>query len=57
MAILIEKRLIGNVQRVACIDEKTGIEAVFQAPFYASDTEIKRLAARKIEYILKRKKH
>ncbi|MCL2473715.1 MAG: hypothetical protein FWF23_02250 [Alphaproteobacteria bacterium] len=54
MPLLIEKTLIGNILRVSCIDENTGAEAVFQAPRYATDKEIERLAQLKIKYILEK---
>ena len=56
MRLLIEKKLIGSIQRISCIDEDTGTEVVFQAPKYASDKEIEGLALLKMKYIIEKNK-
>ena len=52
--ILMEIQRIGNVLRVCAMDAETGTEVVFQAPAYVGKTEIKRLAASKLQYVMKK---
>ena len=49
-----EIQRIGNVLRVCAMDAETGTEVVFQAPAYVGKTEIKRLAASKLRYVMKK---
>ena len=53
--IIIETKRIGNILRVIAMDTVTCIEVSFQAPTRASPEAIKRLAAAKLSYVLKKK--
>jgi len=53
--ILIETRRIGAALRVAAIDTATGTEVVFQAPCSLGESALKKLAADKLAYVLRKK--
>ncbi len=53
--ILIETRRIGTALRVAAVDTASGTEVVFQAPCSLGETAIKKLAAEKLAYVLRKK--
>lgn len=54
--VLFEFRPVGNILRVIALDPKTGIEIIMVAdPRYGSEA-IKRLAARKLAYVITKKK-
>ncbi len=55
--ILIEIKRIGGILRVAAIDTASGTEVVFQAPGSMKEISLKRLAAAKLAYVLKKKCH
>lgn len=50
--VLIEFQRLGNILRVCAIDPKTGTEVTMIADPRHSETVIKRLAARKLAYVL-----
>lgn len=51
--ILFEITRIGESQRVAAVDSKTGVEVVVQTPLSASLADVRALALRKLERALK----
>ncbi len=51
---LIEMQQIGALVRVTALDPATGREAVLQGPASAGEAALARLAARKLDYLLKR---
>ncbi len=54
--VLFEFRPVGKILRVTAIDPKTGTEVIMVAdPRYGQQT-IKRLAARKLAYVISKKK-
>jgi hypothetical protein len=53
--ILIETVRIGATLRVTAIDAASGTEVVFQAPAATPRSEIQRLAANKLHYVMTRK--
>jgi hypothetical protein len=53
--ILFEMRYVGRVVRVTAIDPATGIEVVSVGDAERSVVALKRLAARKLMYVLKRR--
>jgi len=54
--VLIEYRRIGKMLRVIAIDPITRIEVIMIAPLDATKNEIKRNAARKLAYVIAKKK-
>ncbi|HUY68409.1 MAG TPA: hypothetical protein VMV79_03820 [Alphaproteobacteria bacterium] len=52
--ILFECRQVGNVLRVAAVDAATGTEAVFQAPLNAGKADLRRMAVRKLDYVMRK---
>jgi MinD-like ATPase involved in chromosome partitioning or flagellar assembly len=52
--IIIEIQRIGAILRVAAVDVATGTEVVFQAPASASRASIDRLAASKLQYVMRK---
>jgi hypothetical protein len=52
--IIIETQRIGAILRVAAVDVATGTEVVFQAPITASRISIQRLAASKLQYVMRK---
>lgn len=54
--IILECAKVGNFLRVTAVDALTGTEVVFQAPSYASQTEIRNLAVNKLTYVMRTKK-
>jgi hypothetical protein len=54
--ILLEIRRIGKNLRVVAIDPSTGTEIIMVAPLYATRTVIKKNAARKLAYVIAKKK-
>lgn len=54
--ILLEIRRIGKNLRVVAIDPNTKTEVTMIAPSYATRTVIKRNAARKLAYVIAKKK-
>ena len=56
--VLFEFRRVGNVVRVSAIDPATGTEVITVAAPGYSEHMIKRIAARKLAYVIaKKKKH
>lgn len=55
--VLFEFRQVGNVVRVSAIDPVTGTEVVTVAAPGYSEHMIKRIAARKLAYVIAKKKH
>ena len=53
--VLIEMRRVGNSIRVAAIDPVSGTEVTMIAPHNADISDIKRVAARKLAYVLGKK--
>ena len=53
--VLIEMRRVGNAIRVAAIDPVSGTEVTMVAPHKAKISDIKRIAARKLAYVLGKK--
>jgi hypothetical protein len=53
--IIIETQRIGAILRVAAVDVATGTEVVFQAPITASRISIQRLAASKLQYVMRKR--
>ncbi|MBA4802091.1 MULTISPECIES: DUF6898 family protein [Euryhalocaulis] len=45
----------GNIVRVAAVDEATGVEAWIIGPVSASQADLKTLARRKLDYVMKKK--
>ena len=54
--IILEYTRVGNVTRVTAVDSQSGTEVVFQAPNYASPSEIQKLAVNKLRYVMARQK-
>ncbi len=54
--VLIEMRRVGNSIRVAAIDPVSGTEVTMVAPHNANISDIKRIAARKLAYVIEKKK-
>ncbi len=54
--VLLEIQRVGNVLRVTAIDPKTATEVIMVADPRQSQETIKRLAARKLDYVLKKKR-
>ena len=54
--VLIEYRRVGRMLRVIAIDPITRIEVIMIAPLDATKNEIKRNAARKLAYVIAKKK-
>ena len=54
--VLIEYRRVGKMLRVIAIDPITRIEVIMIAPLDATKNEIKRIAARKLAYVIAKKK-
>ena len=54
--VLIEYRRVGKMLRVIAIDPNTRIEVIMIAPLDATKNEIKRNAARKLAYVIAKKK-
>jgi len=54
--VLFEFRRIGRVVRVAAIDPVTGIEVTMVAPPSRNMEEAKRIAARKLAYVIGKKR-
>ena len=54
--VLFEFRQVGSILRVIAIDPKTGTEIIMVADPRYGEEAIKRLAARKLAYVLSRKK-
>ena len=54
--VLIEYRRVGKMLRVIAIDPITRIEVIMIAPLDATKNEIKRNAARKLAYVIAKKK-
>ena len=52
--IIIEIQRIRAILRVAAVDVATGTEVVFQAPASASRIAINRLAAAKLQYVMRK---
>lgn len=53
--ILIEIQRIGTALRVSAIDTATGTEVIFQAPGNTGEASLKKLAADKIAYVMKKR--
>ncbi len=51
--VIFEITRVGDVQRVAAVDVATGIEVVVQAPAHAALADVRALALRKLERVLK----
>ena len=54
--VLFEFRPVGKILRVTAIDPKTGTEVIMVADPRYGDDAIKRLAARKLAYVISKKK-
>ena len=54
--VLIEYHRVGKMLRVIAIDPITRIEVIMIAPLDATKNEIKRNAARKLAYVIAKKK-
>ncbi|MEK7245570.1 MAG: hypothetical protein AAB223_06085 [Pseudomonadota bacterium] len=54
--ILFEMRYVGRVVRITAIDPATGIEVISVGDAERSVEALKRLAARKLMYVLKRRR-
>jgi hypothetical protein len=54
--VLIEYRRVGKMLRVIAIDPITRIEVIMITPLDATKNEIKRNAARKLAYVIAKKK-
>jgi hypothetical protein len=52
--VIFEITRVGDAQRVAAVDVATGVEVVIQAPAHASLSDVRTLALRKLEWVLKR---
>ena len=50
--ILFEIQRIGAIVRVCAIDGESGTEIVFQAPSSTNNVDLKRLATKKLQYVL-----
>ncbi len=53
--VLFEFRRVGNVFRVSAIDPRTNTEVSMVAPKGYGDALIKRIAIRKLKYVIKKK--
>ena len=53
--ILIETRRYGAILRIMAIHAATGTEVVFQVPMQTDPSQIKKLAASKMRYVLNKK--
>jgi len=53
--VLFEMQYVGRVVRVTAIDPATGVEVISVGDAERSVAELKRLAARKLMYVLKRR--
>ncbi len=53
--VLIEMRRVGNAIRIAAIDPVSGTEVTMVAPRKTKISDIKRIAARKLAYVLGKK--
>jgi hypothetical protein len=53
--VLFEIQWLGNSARATAIDGRTGIEATIVAPAGATELEMRTLARRKLDYLLKRR--
>jgi len=53
--VLFEFKRVGNILRVTAIDPKTGTEVVMIADPRYSEITIKRMAARKLAYVMAKK--
>lgn len=53
--VLIEMRRVGNAIRIAAIDPISGTEVTMVAPRKTHISDIKRIAARKLAYVLGKK--
>ena len=54
--VLFEFRPVGNILRVTAIDPKSGTEVIMVADPKYGEEVIKRLAARKLAYVISKKK-
>lgn len=54
MEILIEMKRVGNIIRVTAMDPESGREVMFQAPASTPHSDLQRLAANKLKYVLKK---
>lgn len=54
--VLFEFRQVGSILRVIALDPKTGIEVIMVADPRYGEEAIKRLAARKLAYVISKKK-
>jgi hypothetical protein len=54
--ILMEIQRIGTAVRVSAIDADSGTEIVFQAPASTSRAALKKLAASKMRYVIRKEK-
>ena len=54
--VLFEFRPVGKILRVIALDPKTGIEVIMVADPRYGEEAIKRLAARKLAYVISKKK-
>ncbi|MCK5547021.1 MAG: hypothetical protein KAI27_06570 [Rhodospirillaceae bacterium] len=54
--VLFEFRPVGRILRVTAIDPKTGTEVIMVADPKYGEATIKRLAARKLAYVISKKK-
>jgi hypothetical protein len=52
---LVEFQTIGNAVKVSAIDPETLVEVSIIGPVSASESDLSRLAARKLEYVLKKR--
>ena len=53
MTVYFECTIIGDVARMAAVDEATGVEAVVMGPARAARRELETLALRKLEMLLR----
>ena len=53
--ILYEFHRVGNFVKVSAIDAETGVEASIQGPATASETLLRINAARRLEFVMRRK--
>jgi hypothetical protein len=52
---LLEFQTIGNAVKVSAIDPETLVEVSIVGPISATEADLSRLAARKLEYVLKKR--
>jgi hypothetical protein len=52
---LVEFQTIGNSVKVSAIDPETLVEVSIVGPISATESDLSRLAARKLEYVLKKR--